>query len=151
MSIAIAFHVMAAMIWIGGMFFAVYVQRPAAGPLEPPDRLALWGRALGRFLPWVWAMIAVLLASGYWMVFAAYGGLGDLPLYLDLMHGIGWLMVAVFLHLWFAPYRRFRKALAAGEFPDAAGNLDMIRKLVTTNLYLGLINGAIGASGPYWP
>ncbi|MHA1109300.1 MAG: CopD family protein [Alphaproteobacteria bacterium] len=151
MSIAIAIHIMAAMIWVGGMFFAVYVQRPASGPLEPPDRLALWGRALGRFLPWVWAMIAVLLGSGYWMVFAAFGGLGDLPLYLNLMHGIGWLMVLVFLHLWFAPYRRFRKALAAGEFPEAAGNLDMIRKLVTINLYLGLINGAIGASGPYWP
>ena len=151
MSIAIALHIVAAVIWVGGMFFAVYVQRPAAGPMPPPDRVALWGRALGRFLSWVWIMIAVLLASGYWMIFAGFGGFAKLPLYLNLMQGIGWLMVLVFLHLWFAPYRRFRRALAAGETAEAGRNLDIIRKLVTANLYLGLINAAIGASGPYWP
>ena len=113
MGIAIALHVLAAVIWIGGMFFAVYVQRPAAGALEADVRVALWGRALGRFLPAVWALVAVILGTGYWMVFAAYGGLAGLPIYLKLMHGIGWIMVLLFLHLWFAPYRRFRAALAA--------------------------------------
>lgn len=151
MSFAIALHIVAAVIWVGGMFFAVYVQRPAAGPMQPPDRVALWGRALGRFLPWVWIMVAVLLASGYWMIFFAFGGLAKLPLYLNLMQGVGWLMVLVFMHLWFAPYRRFRRALAADETAEAGRNLDIIRKLVTTNLYLGLINAVIGASGPYWP
>jgi len=151
MSLVIAIHIIAAVIWVGGMFFAVYVQRPAAGPMETPDRVALWGRTLGRFLLWVWILVAVLLASGYWMIFYAFGGPGKLPLYLNLMQGFGWLMVLVFLHLWFAPYRRFRRALAAGETALAASNLDAIRKLVTINLYLGLINAAIGASGPYWP
>ena len=85
------------------------------------------------------------------MIFAAFGGLAKLPLYLNLMQAVGWLMTLVFLHLWFAPYRRLRRALAAGETTEAGGNLVAIRKLVTTNLYLGLANGAIGASGPYWP
>ncbi len=151
MSIAIALHVIAAMIWIGGMFFAVYVQRQAAGALDAEIRVALWGRALGRFLPSVWLLVAVLLASGYWMLFAAYGGIAKLPLYLSLMHGIGWIMVLVFAHLWFSPYRRFRRALAAGETAEAGRQLNMIRLLVTANFYIGLITAAIGASGRYWP
>lgn len=150
MEFAIALHVLAAILWIGGMFFAVYIQHPAAGELESDIRVALWGRALGRFLPSVWALVVVLLGSGYWMVFAAYGGLAALPLYLTLMHGIGWIMVLLFVHLWFSPYRRFRAALAAGNNTDAAGCLKQIRILVTTNFYIGLINAAIGASGRYW-
>jgi uncharacterized membrane protein len=151
MSYAIALHVLAAIIWVGGMFFAVYIQRPAAGELEPAQRVALWGRALERFLRWVWVAVAVLLASGYWMIYAAFGGLGGLPLHLALMHGGGWIMVLIFLHLWFAPYRRFRHALAAGETAEAARQLDRIRMLVTANLYIGLIIAAAAASGRYWP
>ncbi len=150
MGIAIALHVLAAVIWVGGMFFAVYIQRPAANELAADIRVALWARALGRFLPAVWALVAVLLGSGYWMVFAAYGGLAALPLYLSAMHGIGWIMVLLFLHLWFAPYRRFRAALVAGNTPDAGKYLNQIRILVTVNFYIGLINVAIGASGRYW-
>ena len=50
---AVSLHILAAIVWIGGMFFAVLVLRPAAGPLEPPDRLALWRRVFARFFPWV--------------------------------------------------------------------------------------------------
>jgi uncharacterized membrane protein len=66
------------------------------------------------------------------------------------MHGIGWLMVLIYLHLWFAPYKRFKAALDAGEPPKAAASLNQIRWIVTTNLALGLINAVIGASGRYW-
>jgi len=51
MSIAIAsvLHVVAAVIWVGGMFFAYVCLRPAVGALEPPARCRLWRVALGRF------------------------------------------------------------------------------------------------------
>jgi uncharacterized membrane protein len=66
------------------------------------------------------------------------------------MHGLGWVMVLVFLHLWFAPYARFRKALAANDVPEAGKQLNSIRLLVTANLYLGLVNAVVGASGRFW-
>jgi uncharacterized membrane protein len=147
MTIAVTLHVLSAVIWVGGMFFAVYVLRLAAGEMQPPDRLALWGRVFGKFFPWVWAVIVVLLATGYWMIFMGYGGFGGLPLFLKLMNGIGIVMVLIFLHLWFSPYKRFRTALAAGDTAAAAGALNQIRLLVTTNLWIGLINVAIGAAG----
>src|SRR4029078_12758895 len=76
MTMLIALHALAAVIWVGGMFFAYMVLRPASGPLDPASRLALWHRVFSRFFPWVWASIAVLLVSGYWMLFVHFGGFG---------------------------------------------------------------------------
>src|SRR6516165_4765876 len=61
--IGVAFHIVAAVIWVGGMFFALVVLRASTGPLDPPTRLALWQRVFGRFFPWVWGAVAVLLVS----------------------------------------------------------------------------------------
>ena len=150
MAIQVSLHILAAIVWIGGMFFAVLVLRPSAGPLEPPERLALWRRVFARFFPWVWLSLVVLLGTGYGMMFEGFGGFADSPLHVHLMLGIGWLMVLIYLHLWFVPYKRFKAALDAGDPPVAAKNLNQIRWIVTTNLALGLINTVIGASGRYW-
>lgn len=150
MAVAVAFHLIFAVIWVGGMFFAVYVMRLAAAPMEPPDRIGLWERGFQKFFPWVWCSIIILPLTGYYMAFAAYGGFANLPIPYHLMHGLGWIMIAIFLHLWFAPYKRFKAHIAGGNIPEAAKNLNSIRLLVTTNLYIGLVNGLIGASGHYW-
>ena len=150
MSVAITLHLFAAMIWIGGMFFALLVLRPAAGGLEPPERLSLWGRVFAKFFPWVWCAILLLMISGYWMLMIHWGGFKGLPTYLHYMHGLGWLMVLIYLHLWFAPYKRFKRALVNEAFPEAAKYLNQIRWIVTINLCFGLINALIGVSGKYW-
>jgi uncharacterized membrane protein len=110
----------------------------------------LWGRAFARFFPWVWAAVIVLPTTGYYMVYAGFAGFSDLPFPYHVMNLLGLLMIAIFLHLWFAPYARFRKALAAGDIPEAGKQLNTIRILVTTNLWLGLINTCFGVSGRYW-
>ena len=81
MALLVALHVLAAVVWVGGMFFAYMVLRPAAGPLETAERLALWHRVFGRFFPWVWACIVLLLVSGYVMLFRAFGGFAGAPLH----------------------------------------------------------------------
>jgi len=150
MILAIALHVLAAVVWVGGMFFAILILRPASGDLEPKDRLPLWGRVFQKFFPWVWTSLIVLFATGYWMIFSKYHGFAGLPTYIHLMHGVAWIMLLVYLHLWFAPYKRFKAALAAGEPPVAAKNLNQIRWLVVTNLCLGLITVLIAGTGRYW-
>jgi uncharacterized membrane protein len=147
---ALVVHVLAAVVWVGGMFFALLVLRPSSGPLEPAVRLALWERVFGRFFAWVIAAIVLLLASGYTMVFAAFGGFRGIALYINLMQGIGIVMVLLFFHLYFAPWRRFRAALARDDRPEAARQVDQIRWIVTINLILGLVTAAVGSSGRYW-
>lgn len=149
MAIAETLHLLAAVIWVGGMFFAVYVMRLAAGPMEPPERVALWGRAFKKFFPWVWMAIIIMPATGYYMVFEAFSGFKDLPIPYHVMHGIAWVMIALFLHLWFAPYSRFKKALENEDVPEAGKNLNQIRIIVTTNLWLGLTNTGLGALGSF--
>jgi uncharacterized membrane protein len=148
--IGVAFHIVAAVIWVGGMFFALMVLRPSTGPLDPPTRLALWQRVFARFFPWVWGAVAVLLVSGFAMVIWGFGGFAKIGTYVHLMMGLGIIMMLIYAHLYFAPWRRFRRAVAAGEWPVAAKYIDQIRLLVTINLVLGLITVVVGAAGRYY-
>ncbi|MEK9692549.1 MAG: CopD family protein [Rhodospirillaceae bacterium] len=149
-ALAVALHLIFALIWVGGMFFAVYVMRLAAGPLDPPERIALWDRGFKRFFPWVWLSIIALPLTGYYLIFEVYGGMANLPIPYHIMHMLGLVMILLFLHLWFAPYARFKKALDAEDIPSAGIQLNAIRIIVTVNLYIGIINSMIGASGRYW-
>jgi uncharacterized membrane protein len=150
LAIAQALHVLAAVVWVGGMFFAYMVLRPASGPLPPPERLPLWRRSFGGFFPWVWAAVVLLPLTGYGLMFAAFGGFAGAGLHIHVMQGIGILMILLFLHLFFAPYRRLCRALDAGDVPTAGEQLAQVRRIVAINLSLGLLTVAIAASGRYW-
>lgn len=150
-AILLALHTIAAVIWVGGMFFAYMAARPAlAGLLEPPVRLPVWEKIFARFFAWVWVSIVVLLASGLWIIFGHYGGMKETPLYVHLMLGSGSLMMALFVFLFFVPYQGMRQALAIQDIPTAAARLAAIRRIIDTNLILGLITIVIGTAGRYW-
>src|ERR1700746_3462753 len=149
-TVALILHALSAVVWVGGMFFAHQVLRPATAALDPRPRLLLWSRVLGRFFGWVIVSIILLLASGYVLVFAVFGGFGKIGLHVNLMQGIGILMILLFFHLYFAPWRRFRLAVAREDWADGGRQLVQIRTIVTINLVLGLIVVAIGSSGRYW-
>jgi uncharacterized membrane protein len=151
LALLVALHALAAVVWVGGMFFAYMVLRPATGPLEAPMRLQLWQRVLGRFFPWVWSSVAVHLATGYGMLFAFFGGFGGAGAHIHVMQATGILMTLLFMYLYFAPWPRFSRAVGAGSFDQAAVQLNQIRMIVATNFVLGLITVAVGASGRYWP
>lgn len=150
MVVGLAVHIIAAVIWVGGMFFAYMALRPSAGPLEPGPRLSLWQRVFTKFFPWVWASLLALVASGYGMVFLFLGGFRGVGIHVHVMQGTGIVMILVFLHLFFAPWRRFQRAITAGDLPAAGQNLETIRMLVATNLVIGLITVVVGATGRYW-
>lgn len=144
-----AVHGMAAVAWVGGIFFAYMALRPAANKtLEPPMRARLWQSAYTHFFPWVWVMIGLLLVTGYVDFFTRLGGFDNGSLYLQLMHGIGLFMVAAFAYLYFGLYRRLTAAVAAGDTSQAATVMAKMRPVMATNLTLGLIVTAIGIAGP---
>jgi uncharacterized membrane protein len=143
-------HTLSAVVWIGGMFFAHQALRPAAVVLEPGPRLLLWRGTFSRFFAWVIAAIVLLLASGFAMISAVFDGFGRIGLYVELMMGIGVFMMLLFFHLYFAPWRRFRAAVAREDWAEGGRQLAQIRTIVTINLILGLVVVAIGSSGRYW-
>jgi len=149
-ALAIALHVLRAVVWVGGMF-AIYVAlRPALGTLEPPQRLRLMRATFGTFFPWVWVAILLLLASGYWMVLMTFGGFARVGLHIHLMQGIGWLMIALFVWLFHGPWLSFKRAVDSEDWQSAGAGLSRIRQIIAVNLPLGLLVVVIGASGRYW-
>src|SRR5215469_9682582 len=136
---AVLLHELSAIVWVGGMFFALLALRPASGPLDPPVRLALWLRVFTRFFPWVFAAIVLLLISGLTLFLGGYAA-GP---HVEWMMAIGIVMMLIFFHLYFAPWKRFRVALAAGDTAAAAAQLNQIRILV-------MVTAASGGSGRYW-
>ena len=139
LSLAITLHILAATLWVGGMFFAHMALRPVAvALLEPPLRLPLMNRVLGRFFFWVWLSILTLAFTGYWIVFNTTGSILQLPLHLQLMQIIGWIMFGLFIYLYFVPYRQMCAALDGDDLPSAAKALNAIRQIVVTNLILGI-------------
>ena len=114
MGVAVLLHVLGVVIWVGGMFFAYMALRPvAAAQLEPPLRLRLWAGVFGRFFPWVWASIAVILATGFCIIFAIFVGMANAGMYVHLMLTLGLVMMDIFFHVYFAPYRLLKAAVLA--------------------------------------
>jgi len=145
---ALALHVLAATLWVGGMFFAHQVLRPvAANQLQPPARLTLWVSVFNRFFPWVWLFVAILPLTGYWMIFELFGGMGAVGLYVHIMQGLGWVMILIYMHVFFAPFRRLKDAVVTEDWPEAGRRLGQIRQLVGVNLTLGLVVIAVASGG----
>ncbi len=136
-------HVLASVVWVGGMFFAHQCLRPAAiATLEPPLRLSLWRGVFGRFFPWVWVSVIALLLSGQVMVLQM-GGMAVVPMHVHIMVAIGYLMAAIYAYLYFVPFAAMKRAVVVGDWPAAGAALNRIRILVGTNLTLGLLNIAV--------
>lgn len=149
-SLLIALHMLAAVIWVGGMFFAYVALRPtAAAQLEPPLRLKLWVGVFNRFFPYVWVSIVLLLVTGYMMVFTFYQGFEQAPKYITAMNSLGLVMVLLFLHVFFAPYKRLKQAVANEDWETGGKKLAQIRILIAVNLTIGLIVVLIAAAGRY--
>jgi len=147
MEIARFLHVIGVVVWVGGMFFAYMTLRPAAAVLlEPPQRLPLWQATLSRFFTWVWIAVGLIVVSSAWML-VALGGMKSVGVYVHIMLAIGVVMMLIFAHVFFAPYRRLTRAVQAKDWPAGGAALAQIRKLVGLNLILGLVTVAVAILG----
>jgi len=151
MSIAVMLHVVAVVIWVGGMIFAHAFLRPvAASQLEPPQRLSLWVGVFKRFFPVVWICVITILVTGYGVILAFYpDGMKGLSMHINLMMGLGIVMMLIFMHVFFAPFKRLKKAVEAQDWPAGGKALTQIRHLVGINMIIGLITAAIATGGKY--
>lgn len=147
-ALALALHTVAAVIWVGGMFFAHVILRPVLVERPPAERLAIWREVFPRFFRWVWLSILVLLITGYATLLMGFkAGFTGGPSHVDIMQMTGLVMMALYIQLFFGPWQGFKRAFAAGDFPKAAEYQARIRHIVTINLTLGLITIIVGVAG----
>ena len=140
MSIAFGLHLLAAALWVGGMFFAYTALRPvAASLLDPPIRLELWQQVFKRFFVWVWVFVLIISLSGYYLIFFRFMDFSNVGVSVHIMQLTGWSMFLIYTYLYFSPYKKFKNYLSEEKLPQAAECLNVIRKGIATNLTLGLI------------
>ena len=138
-------HVLAIIVWIGGMVFAHFFLRPAVAQLEAAARVRLMHDVLGRFFQAVLVAALLTLASGIWMLgrvakqVVQAGGSFQMPLAWTVMAVLGLVMVVIFLHIRFALFKRLGRAVAASDWPAGAAALAQLRLWVSVNLCLGVL------------
>ena len=148
-ALAYSLHVLAALIWVGGMFFAWMILRPAAmTALDGPPRLKLWAEVFQRFFVWVWVAIVILPISGVGLLQIRFNGFETAPRYVQVMMGLYIVMVALFIRIQSLQLPELRKAVEAQDWAAGAGALGRIRRLVGCNLIVGLVLVAIAAARP---
>lgn len=143
-------HLLSVLTWVGGMFFAYVVLRPAiVEVLEPMQRLRLWDSVFRRFFNWVWLAIGTLLISGTYMIYL-YGGMAHVGPHVHIMLALGVVMIAIYGHVFFGLYRKLSRLVGIQNWKEAGETLGKIRKLVAVNLTLGLLTMGVAVIGMAW-
>ena len=144
--IALILHLFAVVIWIGGMFFAYNILRPACAEMATPVRLRLWVDSLRSFFKWVWLAAIILPTSGVALILKMYGSMGATPWPIHAMLAIGMLMIILFIIAFFRPWRSLKLGVLNTDWPSANSGLKGVRIIVAMNLHLGLLTIALAAA-----
>ncbi|MHB1092052.1 DUF4149 domain-containing protein [Thiobacillus sp.] len=146
MNLMLFLHVTSVVVWVGGMFFAYLALRPvAASVLEPPQRLALWSGVFGKFFPWVWVSVVLILLSGLDMLMRMGGAAA--PHYVLTMLVLGVAMMLIYAHVFFAPSKKLKRAVGQQDWKAGGAALAQIRRLIGINLIIGLVTIAVVFAG----
>jgi len=138
-------HLGSVVIWIGGMFFALFCLRPAAATLEPQVRVPFMAKVLGGFFSIVLWLALAAIASGVAMVVwvaqtaRSTGAPFNMPADWMAMAALGLLMLAIFGHIRFALYKRLQRAVTAQDWKAGGAAITEIRFWVGANLSLGAL------------
>jgi len=157
------FHVLSAIIWVGGMIairFAAHpvISRGGVTPeemlqsdvmvamLEPKQRLGINLQITGRLFNLVLPFIAILFATGLMMAIATGGHQGDLKS-LFLSKEIIWTVMAVNFGYMYMKREKAWKLFSKGEITLAKAQIKWIPNvLLPLNIMLGLVAIWMGVS-----
>lgn len=137
-------HLLAVIVWLGGMAFSHFFLRPAVQTLEPAVRVPLMHAVLQRFFAAMLVTVAVVLLSGLGMVASVYQMAAQaelqfqMPLSWKLMAVLGLVMAGIFGHIRFALFKRLHAAVQTADWPAGGKALASIRFWVAANLALGV-------------
>src|SRR3954469_24410295 len=130
-----ALHLLSAVLWVGGMFFAYVILRPSLTAIDAPQRMLLQTQVHQKFFLVVWHAMPIILVSGFLMLWYL-GGMSNVRWPIHAMLALGLVMAGVFLAIIFGPWRKFRRTI---DRTRMAASLTTMRNLIGVNLILGLL------------
>lgn len=143
----VTLHVLAAMVWLGGMLFLGLVGAPALRAIEPPEMRQRLFRDIGlRFRSVGWWMITVLVVTGFanlhfrgWDRALGSEAFWDTP----AGHALAWKLISVTIMIVVQAFHDFVHGPRANR--HVAGSLQAIaaRRLAVT---LARVNAIVGVA-----
>ena len=94
-----------------------------------------------KFFPWVWVSVVLILLTGLHMLMV-FGGPAA-PHYALTMLALGVVMMLIFGHVFFSPYKKLKRAVSEQDWKAGGAALAQIRLLIGINLSLGLLTIAV--------
>ncbi|RMA93161.1 hypothetical protein [Hydrogenothermus marinus] len=95
-------HIIAVLIWIGGMFYTLFILKPTLSILED-KKAKFMEKIMDKFFPFVWVSIILLFITGG--VKAKY--FIHYPLF-NLKLFIYFIMIIVFSYIYFGLYKKLK-------------------------------------------
>jgi putative copper export protein len=144
--VSVTLHVLAAMLWLGGMLFLAIVAAPVLRTVDPESRRVIYDRVGYRFRTVGWACIALLVLTG--LVNLHYRGFLSRPVLTDAAfwaspfgRALAWKLVLAGVMLAVSAAHDFWLGPAAGR--RAPGTPDAVR-LNRAASWLARLNAAAG-------
>jgi uncharacterized membrane protein len=149
MTVALPLHIVAAIVLLGGLFFASVVFRPIARDLDIETASTLRQQVWSRFFAWGWVSLLLILATGIAMVFLRFGGFSGVPLIHRANMAIGIPAMALFGYVFFGPWREYRRRVARRDWSAAQEEIKRIHVLMGVIVGLGFVASVVSAIGRF--
>jgi uncharacterized membrane protein len=142
--IAVAVHVLSAIIWVGGVLFMGMVAVPAARRLQPRIRRAVTTRLGMAFRPVGWTCLALLVVTGTYMMTswgATWQNVFDLSFF-QAPHTrlLGYKLVAVIVMLGLSGVHDWHLGPKASETEEGSDEAERYRKIAS---WMGRLTGIL--------
>jgi uncharacterized membrane protein len=149
MTVVFPLHILATIVFLGGLFFASVVFQPIARGLDIETASSLWHQVLSRFFAWAWVSMLLILATGIGMVFLKFGGFSGVPMIHRGNMAIGIPAIALFGYVFFGPWQLYRRTMSRGDLTAAQRELTRVRVVMAIILVLGLVASVVSGVGRY--
>jgi uncharacterized membrane protein len=145
-SVIVFFHVLSAVVWVGGMIAMRYAAHPSFVRIESPvKRLEHIAFALKGLFTIVVPFVIILLVTAVIMIKAYSLSQTEFSMIAHIKEGI-WALMAINLFIMILRRNRAVKFLEAGDMVGAKFSLELIGKyMVPLNIILGIIAIFLGS------
>jgi uncharacterized membrane protein len=150
MTAALPLHILATIVWLGGLFLLCVVFPPSTRNLDSKTALSLWHKILSLFFVWAWISMALILATGIAIVFLKFGGFSGIPTIHRWNMAIGIPAIVLYCYLYFVPWQRSRCAMSRQDWGAAERDITQARIIMAIILTLGLVASVVSAVARYY-
>jgi uncharacterized membrane protein len=145
-AIALPIHILAIIVWLGGLVVLTVAFEPSIRGFDSKLVLPVWSRTVSRLLIWGAVSLVAIIATGIALVNLRFGGFSGMPVAHRFNMVIGLPAIALYWYLTFVPWQRVRRAVSRGNWAEVEANRRVVRRIMRVIVVLGLIASVVSGA-----